>query len=126
MSMPPDWLCPRVSSTRRSVFSMPHADSTDAAIGTTTRRTPSSAATAVTCSPAAPPNARIAKPRGSTPRRTVATRTPSAMRVFTSRWMPPAACSGVRPSRPASRHTAATAASRSNVRRPPRKLPGSR
>ena len=52
-------VCPwlRLSSTRRSVFSMPHADSTDAATGTATRPMPSSAATAVTCSPAAPPNA---------------------------------------------------------------------
>ena len=36
-SMPPVWLWPRISSTRRSVFNMPQADSTEAATGTTTR-----------------------------------------------------------------------------------------
>ena len=57
VSMPFSWPWERVSSTRKSVFSMPQADSTDAATGTTTRPMPSSAATAETCSPAAPPKA---------------------------------------------------------------------
>ena len=43
----------------------------------------------VACSPAAPPKASSAKRRGSTPRRTETSRTPSAIVVLTTRWMPP-------------------------------------
>ena len=79
---------------------------------------PSSAATAETCSPAAPPKASSAKRRGSTPRRTVATRTPSAMRALTRRWMPDAAAlqRQAQP-RPRAAPTAAGAAARSSARR---------
>ncbi len=70
---------------------MPQADSTAATRGTTTRVRSSWRARSVTCSPAAPPNDSSAKRRGSTPRRTETSRTPSAMLVLTTRWMPSAA-----------------------------------
>ena len=84
-----------------------------AASGTATRLMPSSAATAVTCRPAAPPNANRVKPRGSTPRRTVATRTPSAIRPLTTRWIPAAASAVPMPIPAASLATTLIAASRS-------------
>ena len=70
---------------------MPHADSTAATRGTTTRVRSSWRATSVTCSPAAPPNDSSANRRGSTPRRTETRRMPSAMLVLTTRCTPSAA-----------------------------------
>ena len=64
---------------------MPQADSTAASRGTTTRFRPSCRAIATTCAPAAPPNASSAKVDGSTPRRTVTRRMPSAMCELTRR-----------------------------------------
>ncbi len=64
---------------------MPHADSTAATRGTITRDRSSCRAMSVACSPDAPPKASKAKRRGSTPRRTETSRTPSAMVVLTTR-----------------------------------------
>ncbi len=77
---------------------MPQADSTAATRGTMTRDRPSWRAMSVACSPAAPPNANSANRRGSTPRRTETSRTPSAMFVLTMRWMPLAAAMRSMPS----------------------------
>ena len=87
-SAPASPICVRDTSNRRSVASIPQADSTAATRGTTTRASPSWRAMSVACSPAAPPNANSANRRGSTPRRTETSRTPSAMFVLTMRWMP--------------------------------------
>ena len=89
---------------------MPQAESTAARRGTITRRRSSWRAIAVTCRPAAPPKARSAKRRGSTPRRTETRRMPSAMRVLMTRWMPSAAAMRSTPSAAATRSTAASAA----------------
>ena len=91
-------ICVRDSSKRRSVASMPQADNTEATRGTMTRARPSWRAISVACNPAAPPNANSAKRRGSTPRRTETSRTPSAMFVLMTRWMPRAAASRSMPS----------------------------
>ena len=108
----------RVSSTAGRCSACPRRTAPRLA-GTTTRRMPSSAATAPTCSPAAPPNASRAKPRGSTPRRTVATRTPSAMRALTRRCTPAAAASSQskRGAQPGERRVAAACPASA---RPPR------
>jgi len=78
-------ICVRTTSKRRSVVSMPQADSTAATRGTTTRDRPSWRAISVACRPAAPPKARSANCRGSTPRRTETSLTPSAIVVLTTR-----------------------------------------
>ena len=78
----------------------------------------------MTCRPAAPPNARSAKRRGSTPRRTETRRMPSAMRVLTTRWMPSAAAMRSTPSACAIRSTAASAARRSSARAPAEEVVG--
>ncbi len=91
---------------------MPHADSTAATVGTTTRRISSRRAISVTCRPAAPPKATRVNFRGSTPRRTDTMRMPSAMLVLTTFEMPSAATSGSVPSSAATFATAVRAASR--------------
>ena len=78
---------------------MPQADSTAATRGTTTRPISSRRATSVTWRAAAPPKARSANRRGSTPRRTETTRIPSAITVLMTRWMPSAATIRSVPSR---------------------------
>ena len=75
-------MCVRATSHRRLQASMPHADSTAESLGTMTRFRSSWRATSVTCSAAAPPNERMAKRLGSTPRRTETSRMPSAMCVL--------------------------------------------
>ena len=76
---------------------MPHADSTAATLGTTTRRISRRRATSVTCRPAAPPKATSVNRRGSTPRRTETMRMPSAMLVLTTLEMPSAAAMALVP-----------------------------
>src|SRR5258708_3527613 len=58
---------------------MPQADSTDATVGTMMRLISSSRATSAACKPAAPPKLSSANFRGSTPRRKVIRRMPSAI-----------------------------------------------
>ena len=98
--------CVRTSSYRKSVASIPHAESTDAARGTTMRVISSMRATSVMCRPAAPPKERSVKRRGSAPRRTDTSRMPSAMFVSTTRWMPSAASTRLVPSAVATALTA--------------------
>ena len=106
-------------SRRRSETSIPSADSTPQARGTTTRVMPSSSAIAVACSGPAPPNASSARSRGSTPRSTVMTRTARAISSLATRTMPAAQSIVVQAERRASAPTAARRPRRRARRRRP-------
>ena len=93
----------RAVSRRRSEASSPSAESTPLARGQRIRSIPSSSAIAAACIGPAPPNGISAKPRGSTPRSTVTTRSARTISWLATRTMPSAASSGSSPSSSASR-----------------------
>ena len=88
----------RAVSRRRSEAQRPRAERTPLARGQRIVSIPSSAAIAAACIGPAPPKGSRAKPRGSTPRSTVTTRSARTISWLATRTIPAAVSSGSRPS----------------------------
>ena len=87
----------RVTSRRRPAAIRPSAESTPLARGQAIREMPSSSARAARAAGPAPPKGRSAKPRGSTPRSTVTTRSARTISWLATRMIPSAASTLIHP-----------------------------